>query len=171
MKRIKLVAIFICLAFPSFSKVLNDIIRPCDSIDYTLMRKPLFGLEFPPEEKWEEYNKRKKKFTSLLAHFIIEKLVDELVYVSDTVTIGFVVNSRGLVDTTYQVKPTYVPFENILHFIKEYDFKNQLVEFYSESLDRYSFLVRLDIWIDREHSQLIIDFERIRKWKENNQLK
>ena len=90
---------------------------------------------------------------------------------SDTVTIGFVVNSRGLVDTTYQVKPTYVPFENILHFIKEYDFKNQLVEFYSESLDRYSFLVRLDIWIDREHSQLIIDFERIRKWKENNQLK
>ena len=107
----------------------------------------------------------------MLAHFIIEKLVDELVYVSDTVTIGFVVNSRGLVDTTYQVKPTYVPFENILHFIKEYDFKNQLVEFYSESLDRYSFLVRLDIWIDREHSQLIIDFERIRKWKENNQLK
>lgn len=166
MKRIKFLFVFVYLVLPLFSKSFKPNVCFYDTIDYELIKKPTYSLDLPPEEKWEEFNKKKQKFTSELAQCIIKKCPAELSYIVDTLTIGIVINSKGLIDTTFLAKSYCYPFTDILNFIKRYDFGNQLVEYYTENKANYAFLIKVDIWVDWKNKKLFLLFEPLRKWED-----
>ena len=107
-------------------------------------------LTFVPEMKEQEYEQKVKLFRNSLASYITTRHKEDLLAIQDSVVVNVVVNGNGRVDTVWLVPPKSFPFENMYRFIKSYDFKGPLIEYYTTELKQGSCLMKLKLVLDKK---------------------
>ena len=85
-------------------------------------------FEIDPKINEEEYVRKRKQFTDSLLNYLATQCVETVLKIQDSVFVNFIVNSNGKVDSVWLVSPKDLPFEGIYKFIKNYDFKGQLIQ-------------------------------------------
>ena len=88
-------------------------------------------FEIDPKINEEEYVRKRKQFTDSLLNYLATQCVETVLKIQDSVFVNFIVNSNGKVDSVWLVSPKDFPFEEIYKFIKNYDFKGQLIQLLS----------------------------------------
>lgn len=121
-------------------------------------------LETDPTPNVEKYVRKRKLFNDSLLNFLATQCIETVLKIQENVVVKFIVNGRGKVDSVWLVSPKDFPFEEIYKFIKNYDFKESLVEYMSIPFQRHSFTVRIILIFDRKINKLGIYFDYARRW-------
>jgi hypothetical protein len=123
-------------------------------------------FETDPEINEEEYARKRKLFTDSLLNYLATQCVETVLKIQDNVVVGLIVNSRGKVDSVWLAYPKDFPFEDIYKFIKNYDFKGQLIQLLAAPRRKHACTVRVVLAFDRQRSRLGIGFDCIKMVQE-----
>ena len=157
-KTIALVAVFFPLLFLSpHSTAAGAKPATYEQVEEDSVTNLVFDL--PPELKEQAYAQKRSLFMKTLAPYLGKQHREDVLRIQDTVFINFTVNGKGLVDSVWLVSPKSFPFENTYRFIKNYDFKGPLVEFYTERPRRYACTVKLMLSLNKERNILYTFFD------------
>ena len=111
-----------------------------------------------PELKEQEYLKKRSLFLDTLFSYLFKLHKEDILAIEDSVVLNFTVRGSGLIDSVWLVSPKNYPFKNIYNFIKDYDFKGPLVEFYTSKPELYQCTVALVLLLNRETKMLYVRF-------------
>lgn len=115
----------------------------------------------------ERYFEKKKQFSLKLLRYLHNLHAEDISTIRDTACINFIVNKNGRVDSVWMLKHSSFKFKNTFKFIKAYDFKGPLIEYYSSppGTIRFPYLVKLKLRRDEltQHLLVYFDFESLRK--------
>ncbi len=123
-------------------------------------------FETDPEINEEEYTRKRKLFTDSLLNYLSTQCIETVLGMKDSVFVNFKVNASGKVDSVWLVSPKDFPFEGIYKFIKNYDFKGQLIQILSAPRRKHSFTVGICLVFDRQRSRLAIACDCIKMVQE-----
>lgn len=115
--------------------------------------------ELDPELKELDYVQKRELFKDSLLYYLVVFHREDVLSIKDSVIINFIVNGSGHVDSVWLVTPKTFPFKNTYKFIKGYDFKGSLVEFYTTNSKLYSCTVELILFLNREDRKLYMFFD------------
>lgn len=121
-------------------------------------------LETEPEINLEKYVRKMKLFNDSILNYLATQCIETVLKIQDNVVVKFIVNGNGKVDSVWLVSPKDFPFEEIYKFIKNYDFKESLVEYLSMPSQKHSFTVRIILILDRKVNKLSIHFDYTRRY-------
>lgn len=119
-------------------------------------------FEIDPKINEEEYVRKRKQFTDSLLNYLATQCVETVLKIQDSVFVNFIVNSNGKVDSVWLVSPKDFPFEEIYNFIKNYDFKGQLIQLLSAPRRKHACTVGICLVFDRKRSRLAIGCDCIK---------
>lgn len=123
-------------------------------------------FETDPKINEEEYARKRKLFTDSLLNYLASQCVETVLKIQDRVFVNFIVNSNGKVDSVWLVSPKDLPFEGIYKFIKNYDFKGQLIQLLAAPRRKHAFTVGICLVFDRKRSRLAIGCDCIKMVQE-----
>lgn len=123
-------------------------------------------FEIDPKINEEEYVRKRKQFTDSLLNYLATQCVETVLKIQDSVFVNFIVNSHGKVDSVWLVSPKDFPFEEIYNFIKNYDFKGQLIQLLSAPRRKHACTVGICLVFDRKRSRLAIGCDCIKMVQE-----
>lgn len=123
-------------------------------------------FETDPKINEEEYARKRKLFTDSLLNYLASQCVETVLKIQDRVFVNFIVNSNGKVDSVWLVSPKDFPFEEIYKFIKNYDFKGQLIQLLSAPRRKHACTVGICLVFDRKRSRLAIGCDCIKMVQE-----
>ena len=123
-------------------------------------------FEIDPKINEEEYVRKRKQFTDSLLNYLATQCVETVLKIQDSVFVGFIVNGSGKVDSVWLVSPKDFPFEEIYKFIKNYDFKGQLIQLLSAPRRKHACTVGICLVFDRKRSRLAIGCDCIKMVQE-----
>ena len=123
-------------------------------------------FEIDPKINEEEYVRKRKQFTDSLLNYLATQCVETVLKIQDSVFVNFIVNSNGKVDSVWLVSPKDFPFEEIYKFIKNYDFKGQLIQLLSAPRRKHACTVGICLVFDRKRSRLAIGCDCIKMMQE-----
>lgn len=123
-------------------------------------------FEIDPKINEEEYVRKRKQFTDSLLNYLATQCVETVLKIQDCVFVNFIVNSNGKVDSVWLVSPKDFPFEEIYNFIKNYDFKGQLIQLLSAPRRKHACTVGICLVFDRKRSRLAIGCDCIKMVQE-----
>ncbi len=123
-------------------------------------------FEMDPESNEEEYSRKRKQFNVSLLNYLATHCVETVLKIQDSVFVNFTVKSSGKVDSVWLVSPKDFPFEDIYKFIKNYDFKGQLIQLLTAPHRKHTFTVGICLVFDRKKSRLAIGFDCLRMVQE-----
>ena len=123
-------------------------------------------FEMDPKIDEEEYSRKRKLFTDSLLNYLATQCVETVLNIQDSVFVNFIVNSSGKVDSVWLISPKDFPFEEIYKFIKNYDFKGQLIQILTAPRRKHSFTVGICLVFDRQRSRLAIACDCLRMVQE-----
>ena len=123
-------------------------------------------FEIDPKINEEEYVRKRKQFTDSLLNYLATQCVETVLMIQDCVFVNFIVNSNGKVDSVWLVSPKDFPFEEIYNFIKNYDFKGQLIQLLSAPRRKHACTVGICLVFDRKRSRLAIGCDCIKMVQE-----
>ncbi len=123
-------------------------------------------FETDPEINEEEYARKRKLFTNSILNYLSTQCIETVLGMKDSVFVNFKVNASGKVDSVWLISPKDFPFEGIYKFIKNYDFKGQLIQILSAPRRKHSFTVGICLVFDRQRSRLAIACDCIKMVQE-----
>lgn len=123
-------------------------------------------LETDPTPNVEKYVRKRKLFTDSLLNYMATQCIETVLKIQDNVVVKFIVNGRGKVDSVWLVSPKDFPFEEIYKFIKNYDFKGQLIQLLSAPRRKHACTVGICLVFDRKRSRLAIGCDCIKMVQE-----
>ena len=123
-------------------------------------------FETDPEINEEEYARKRKQFNVSLLNYMATQCVETVLKIQDSVFVNFIVKSSGKVDSVWLVSPKDFPFEDIYKFIKNYDFKGQLIQLLAAPRRKHAFTVGICLVFDRKRSRLAIGCDCIKMVQE-----
>ena len=123
-------------------------------------------FEIDPKINEEEYVRKRKQFNVSLLNYLATQCVETVLKIQDSVFVNFIVNSNGKVDSVWLVSPKDFPFEEIYKFIKNYDFKGQLIQLLSAPRRKHACTVGICLVFDRKRSRLAIGCDCIKMVQE-----
>ena len=123
-------------------------------------------FETDPKINEEEYARKRKLFCVSLLDYMAIQCVETVLKIQDSVFVNFIVNSNGKVDSVWLVSPKDFPFEEIYKFIKNYDFKGQLIQLLSAPRRKHACTVGICLVFDRKRSRLAIGCDCIKMVQE-----
>ena len=123
-------------------------------------------FEIDPKINEEEYVRKRKQFNVSLLNYLATQCIKTVFEIQDSVVVGFIVNGSGKVDSVWLVSPKDFPFEEIYKFIKNYDFKGQLIQLLSAPRRKHACTVGICLVFDRKRSRLAIGCDCIKMVQE-----
>ncbi len=123
-------------------------------------------FETDPEINEEEYARKRKLFTDSLLNYLATHCIETVLKIQDNIVVGLIVNSTGKVDSVWLAYPKEFPFEDIYKFIKNYDFKGQLMQLLLAPHRKHACTVRVVLAFDRQRSRLGIGFDCLKMVQE-----
>lgn len=123
-------------------------------------------LETEPEINLEKYVRKMKLFNDSILNYLATQCIETVLKIQDNVVVKFIVNGNGKVDSVWLVSPKDFPFEDIYKFIKNYDFKGQLIQLLAAPRRKHAFTVGICLVFDRKKSRLAMGFDCLKMVQE-----
>lgn len=155
--------LFVCLLFSSCSTIMWSHLLVSNGTDIDTIIHRVY--ETGPELKEQEYIQKRRLFRDSLFSYLVKlhkQHQEDILGIKDSVVVNFIVNGSGRIDSVWLVSPKTYPFKNIYKFIKDYDFKGPLMEFYTSKPELYDCTVKLVLLLNVEAKMLYIFFDCIR---------